>query len=214
MQSPTPAQHRVWFSTLSKCCKNAQKVSSPASPGHDRRPSLPYFMNAVSPSARRNSADPIPSTPKDQLNFLREITGQGENQSEKKIDLAKNLFVDIDNDSTTSQSNNCSLSGKQIIETKLSSAPNSTPRSVAKLNCMADSESESQPRQQKTELDFSDVKQATHRIHQFIKKPTQSDDNLESDPDCFDEVMSFHDESVDSSDIDTPRNGGVYIITL
>ena len=32
VQSPSPAQHRVWFSTLSKCCKNVRKeIVSPSS---------------------------------------------------------------------------------------------------------------------------------------------------------------------------------------
>lgn len=174
----------MWFSTLSKCCQNVEKVTSP-SPDKDRRPSLPYFMNAAQASARKNFADPIPTTPKDQLNFLKEITGQGVNLSEKDdSDPAKQLFVDIDNDKSTS---------KHTKEIELSS-PDSTPRSVTKLNCMADGESQSQPDKVES-VKFPDVKQTTKRIHHFIK----SNVDLESDQDCIDEVMSFHDESIDSS---------------
>jgi hypothetical protein len=47
IQSPTPAQHRVWFSTLSKCCKIARKaVSSPPS-GEVREPCRHLFVAAL-----------------------------------------------------------------------------------------------------------------------------------------------------------------------
>lgn len=97
IQSPNPAQHRLWYSTLSKYCNNARKDVSKASLStDDRRPSLPYFSEAAEESlrkARRDSLnneekDPLPSTPKDELQFLREITG-GKNM---EVVGSKNLF--------------------------------------------------------------------------------------------------------------------------
>lgn len=101
IQSPNPAQHRLWYSTLSKYCKNARKdVFKAILSTDDRCPSLPYFSEAAEESlrkarrgqntsinggvcftsSRRDSSnnekkDPLPSTPNDELQFLREITG-------------------------------------------------------------------------------------------------------------------------------------------
>lgn len=171
IQSPTPAQHRVWFSTLSKCCTNVRKdVASPSSPGRDRRPSLPYFMNA---SPARRLSDPIPSTPADQLKFLREITGGADADSEKE-NQPKKLF----NDSVTpvSSPSNGSIGSKEFeIQEDKHAAAKATPRSIVKDY-------------NKSEVvDFPGVTQATHRIHQYIKHPTQAD-----------EVCSFHDSSAES----------------
>lgn len=100
IQSLNPAQHRLWYSTLSKYCKNARKDVSKASLStDDRRPSLPYFSEAAEESlrkARRDSLnnekkDPLPSTPKDELQFLREITG-GKNVESLGAVGSKNLF--------------------------------------------------------------------------------------------------------------------------
>ena len=100
IQSMNPAQHRLWYSTLSKYCKNARKDVSKASLStDDRRPSLPYFSEAAEESlrkARRDSLnnekkDPLPSTPKDELQFLREITG-GKNVESLGAVGSKNLF--------------------------------------------------------------------------------------------------------------------------
>jgi hypothetical protein len=183
IQSPTPAQHRVWFSTLSKCCTNVRKEI--VSPERDRRHSLPYFTNAMSP-VRRNSAEPIASTPKDQLKFLREITGQEDNRSDKENDAekeTKNFNVDVRKEEPA--------------------APVPFARSVAKLNLADDHEI----------VDFPDVKQTTSRIHQFIKTPSQSVTNALNE-DGFDEVCSFHNDSMDSSDSDAEVNGGVYASLL
>ena len=100
IQSPNPAQHRLWYSTLSKYCKNARKDVSKASLStDDTRPSLPYFSEAAEESlrkARRDSLNdekkgPPPSTPKDELQFLREITG-GKNVESIGAVGSKNLF--------------------------------------------------------------------------------------------------------------------------
>ncbi|KAL3785084.1 hypothetical protein ACHAWO_000291, partial [Cyclotella atomus] len=183
IQSPTPAQHRVWFSTLSKCCTNVSKeVASPASPYRgDRRPSLPYFQNAVSP-VRRNSADPVPSTPKDQLKFLREITG-GDDAGSDKENRPKKLF-EIDLVSTPCSSRS-SRSGNLSIQEDKHAAAKATPRSIA---------SPQQP-------DFPDLKQTTSRIHQYIKNPTRDEVRTELAGGKFDDVCSFHDSSMDSSDL-------------
>lgn len=186
IQSPTPAQHRVWFSTLSKCCTNLSKeVASPVSPNRgDRRPSLPYFQ-AVSP-IRRNSADPCPSTPKDQLQFLREInlTGGGDAGSDKE-NKPKKLF-DIDLVSTPCSSSRSTRSSNHSIQEDKHAAAKATPRSIA---------SPQQP-------EFPDLKQTTSRIHQYIiKNPRPAEVGNEPDAGQFDDVCSFHDSSVDSSDL-------------
>ena len=85
IQSPTPAQHRVWFSTLSKCCKNVRKeVASPSSSAPtsgDRRPSLieKFISEDSVRKLRKQSLLESPDTPskRDELQFLREITGTG-----------------------------------------------------------------------------------------------------------------------------------------
>ena len=100
IQSPTPAQHRVWFSTLSKCCRNVRKdVASPSSSadatpnGEERRPSLPYFEADSVRKSRRDSLkdvkSPGPSTPKDELKFLRQLNVGGGTDADKVL---KNLF--------------------------------------------------------------------------------------------------------------------------
>ncbi|KAL7439341.1 hypothetical protein ACHAXH_006689, partial [Discostella pseudostelligera] len=98
IQSPTPAQHRVWFYTLSKCCKNAKKyAASPPSLSAtgDRRPSLPYFSEIATQKIRMNSLkfadDPIAGTPKDELEFLRDITG-GTTAEVEEVRQNMNLF--------------------------------------------------------------------------------------------------------------------------
>ncbi|KAL7553544.1 hypothetical protein ACHAWF_016874 [Thalassiosira exigua] len=107
MQSPTPAQHRVWFSTLSKSCKNVRKpVASPSSPAplSEERPSLPYFSEEKVRKAKRNSLrdakDPVASTPMDELQFLRQITGKG---SEESKEMPKQLFIDSSSVSSTTE---------------------------------------------------------------------------------------------------------------
>mmetsp|Transcript_39097 Transcript_39097/g.81814 ORF Transcript_39097/g.81814 Transcript_39097/m.81814 type:complete len:505 (-) Transcript_39097:275-1789(-) len=109
LQSPTPAQHRVWFSTLSKCCKHVQKeVASPSSTSisGDMRPSLPYFDDSVR-KAKKNSLkdaeEPPMSTTRDELQFLREITGGGkkdeapEAEAEAQEGQCKNLGMSMEN---------------------------------------------------------------------------------------------------------------------
>lgn len=60
----------------------------------ERRPSLPYFSEDSVRKQKRNSLrdvkSPAPSTPKDELQFLKEITG-GEREDGSK-DVRKNLF--------------------------------------------------------------------------------------------------------------------------
>jgi len=108
LQSPTPAQHRVWFSTLSKCCKHVRKdamspSSDPSSKDH-RRLSLPYFSEDSVQKAKKNSLKsaqkPLPSTQKDELKFLREITGGRNNRSTEV--LRKNLFCESSSSSSES----------------------------------------------------------------------------------------------------------------
>jgi len=108
LQSPTPAQHRVWFSTLSKCCKHVRKdamspSSEPSSKDH-MCPSLPYFSEDSVQKAKKNSLKsaqkPLPSTQKDELKFLREITG-GRNKRSTEV-MRKNLFCGSSSSSSDS----------------------------------------------------------------------------------------------------------------
>lgn len=85
LQSPTPAQHRVWFSTLSKCCKSMRKDVTFSS-----STTMAYFSEDSVRKAKEKSLklvdDPVASTVKDELDFLREITGQ-------TSESCKNLFT-------------------------------------------------------------------------------------------------------------------------
>jgi hypothetical protein len=88
-----------------KCCTNVQKVTSPSStvePGSgERRPSLPYFSEDSVRKAKRDSlknATSVESTTKDELQFLRQITGGGADESNT---VRKQLF---DESSTSSVS--------------------------------------------------------------------------------------------------------------
>ena len=80
IQSPTPAQHRVWFHILSKYCKCVRNDGRSPSLSQPSEGGLPYFSEDSARKARRNSTKegegPIVSTPKDELRFLTEITGQ------------------------------------------------------------------------------------------------------------------------------------------
>lgn len=195
IQSPTPAQHRVWFSTLSKCCNGV--VASPSSPDRDRRPSLPYFMNAVSP-ARRNSVDAVPSTPADQLKFLREIT-RGRDASSDKENEPK-IF---------SPSSNESIASKDFdIQEDKHAATKATPRSIVKD--LEGSQSKYQLQQSEI-VDFPDVKQTTNRIHEYTKISTENKENESEVGNCED-VCSFHASSVDSTDlsVDGANDGAQY----
>ena len=105
IQSPTPAQHRVWFSTLAKCCKNVRKeVVSPLTSinnnEEDRRPSLPYFDDSARKARRESlkniSPVPIVTTPKDQLQFIRSLNNTGSE------DVNKNLFEATSSSSSSS----------------------------------------------------------------------------------------------------------------
>lgn len=112
MQSPTPAQHRVWFSTLSKCCRHVRRdvaspSSSPEAASGGRRPSLPYFAENSAQKARRDSLKeekeaPL-STAKDELQFLREITGGGNIGPNKEP--TRDLGMPIENDKKSYSSN-------------------------------------------------------------------------------------------------------------
>ena len=160
IQSPTPAQHRVWFSTLLKTCTNIRKdvLASPvASPDRNRRHSLPYF-DAVSPM-RKNSADPVASTPKDQLKFLRELTGGSIDDSDKENETTPTTLFgasNVENVSPPSSSRSSNISREKI------SSNTASPPTMTKLDGKS---GKSQP-------DFPAVKQTTNRIHEFIKNPS------------------------------------------
>jgi len=122
LQSPTPAQHRIWFSTLSKCCKHVQKDAlSPSleTASETRRQNLPYFSEDSVRKAKRNSLksaqEPLPSTQKDELQFLREITG-GRSKEQKEV-LRKNPF----HGSSTMYSDSSALPVKAQEQNKLMS---------------------------------------------------------------------------------------------
>jgi len=103
IQSPTPAQHRVWFSTLAKCCKNVRKeVVSPLTSinnDDDRRTSLPYFDDSARKARRESlknvSPVPVVTTPKDQLQFIRSLNNGSE-------EVNKNLFEATSSSSSSS----------------------------------------------------------------------------------------------------------------
>ena len=101
IQSPTPAQHRVWFSTLAKCCRSVRKeVVSPLTSinnDDDRRHSLPYFDDSARKARReslKNVSPPVVTTPKDQLQFIRSLNGSE--------DVNKNLFEATSSSSSSS----------------------------------------------------------------------------------------------------------------
>ena len=104
IQSPTPAQHRVWFSTLAKCCKNVRKeVVSPLTSINnnedDRRPSLPYFDDSARKARReslKNVSPVVITTPKDQLQFIRSLNNTGSEE------VNKNLFEATSSSSSSS----------------------------------------------------------------------------------------------------------------
>jgi len=186
IQSPTPAQHRVWFSALSKSCSNVQKeITLSSSSGHDKRPNLPWLMN---PSVRRTSADHVISTPKDELKFLREITGQVDSTNEKENE-PKNLLRDID-DSPISLKASCpiihSFIDQDVVEGKIHSLLET--------------------------VDHPNIKQTTNRIHQSIKHSTQS--GVKNNVEPYNVCSSSH-ESIDSTSddgISVPREGELVVI--
>ena len=112
IQSPSAAQHRVWYSTLTRCCKHAKKDldQQEHDESHHIKPSLPYFDDQGVLEKRRNSLKnavaATHSTPKDQLSFLKEITGNSEREK-------KSLFAGPAFRTTVEQQ-----SDAEIIETK------------------------------------------------------------------------------------------------
>mmetsp|Transcript_20975 Transcript_20975/g.43876 ORF Transcript_20975/g.43876 Transcript_20975/m.43876 type:complete len:559 (+) Transcript_20975:79-1755(+) len=95
IQSPAAAQHRVWFSTLSKCCRNAWKESthSDTPPAEENKPpNIPLFNAPLlsSPSEKKISNE---STPKDELDFLREINGRTEETNKVDLPSRKTMFL-------------------------------------------------------------------------------------------------------------------------
>eukprot|EP00804_Cyclotella_cryptica_P013894 CCRYP_002428-RD/>CCRYP_002428-RD protein AED:0.18 eAED:0.18 QI:3520/1/1/1/0.33/0.23/13/3923/429 len=202
IQSPTPAQHRVWFSTLSKCCKSIFP-ESPSQLRSDGGPSLPHFMKAS--SSRKRINEPVISTPIDELRFLREITGQGDYQSDDQMGGHEDGYkgTKLFDDSNTDQlSISSTVKGNEAKgPAGYHGSPTSTPRSIAELD--ATGEINNRP---------------TSKIHSSSKTPTESketeEEKTEVEPleyvgsgtdDGYDEVCSFNEDSVDSIDFSKDR---------
>ncbi|EJK65319.1 hypothetical protein THAOC_13830 [Thalassiosira oceanica] len=101
IQSPSAAQHRVWFSTLTRCLRHAKNDGAPDQQElggpHHMKPNLPYFDEQGVQEKRRNSlknaVEATHATPKDQLSFLREITGNSLKHEENSLNAKKSLFA-------------------------------------------------------------------------------------------------------------------------
>lgn len=169
-------------------------------------------MKAVSPSVRKNSInEPVISTPKDELRFLREITGQKDCQSDGprggQDDRSKGtkMFDDVNTDLLPVGSNiNSKEVTWQISPAHCHSFATPTPRSIAELDATGHINKRPSP------LELSD---STNRIHHDTKTPTQSEateeQKSEFEPleytgsgtaDDYEEVCSFNEDSVDSKD--------------
>jgi hypothetical protein len=181
-------------------------------------------MNAMTmEDARRNSAtEPVVSTPKDQLKFLREITGNSGGRSDDGK-TSKKLFADLDNEPFDSSAD---YDVKVEDEKTAGEAP--TPRSIDELDATGDDYKENTSPMRLRCVDFPGVKQTTNRIHHYIKtststnKPEPEEEKSECEPveytgngkedDCC-EVRSFNEESVGSStDSDDDFVQGTHIL--
>lgn len=108
---------------------------------------------------RKNSADPVASTPKDQLKFLRELTGGSIDDSDKENETTPTTLFgasNVENVSPPSSSRSSNISREKI------SSNTASPPTMTKLDGKS---GKSQP-------DFPAVKQTTNRIHEFIKNPS------------------------------------------
>jgi hypothetical protein len=169
-------------------------------------------MKAASPSVRKNSVnEPVISTPKDELRFLREITGQRDCQSDGprggQDDRSKGtkLFDDINTDLLSVSSNiNSKEATLQISPAHRHSFATSTTRPIAELDATGHINNRS------SQLELAD---SASTIHHDIKTPTQSEVTEEykselepleymgsGTEDDYEEVCSFNADSVDSKD--------------
>lgn len=204
IQSPTPAQHRVWFSTLAKCCKNVRKeVVSPLTSINnnedDRRPSLPYFDDSARKARRESlknlSPVPIVTTPKDQLQFIRSLNNTGSE------DVNKNLFEATSSSSSSSfvkdtesvvnhtDDDGLAYNGEDHLANK--EAASSTEFSIYKTNIVQSNTLPSYE-EEKAEIeplleshDFEDTAEETKAEESSFKVDTD-DDTRDNTTDTFD----------------------------
>ena len=92
----------MWFSALTRCLQDARKDGAPDQQAHGEShhttpPGLPYFDERGVQEKRRNSlknaVEATHSTPKDQLSFLQEITGNSSKHEESGLHAKKSLFA-------------------------------------------------------------------------------------------------------------------------
>ena len=103
--SSDPSVSHILFTCIEMVAKHQTRSMRCQSQSKDhRRPSLPYFSEDSVQKAKKNSLKsaqkPLPSTQKDELNFLREITGGRNNRSTEV--LRKNLFCESSSSSSES----------------------------------------------------------------------------------------------------------------